>query len=153
MRIGGFVDGLGPNDGLDEKRRSGQFDELAAKGVSGRGPADTALEPTAPLAAERRGSARTLARRRRDRSEAEPEERYNHPMSIDELEAEALKLEPTKRARLAEKLLASLEDLSEEENARLWAEEAARRDAEWDRTTAMGRPAEDVFRDARARLK
>jgi hypothetical protein len=74
-------------------------------------------------------------------------------MSIDKLEAEALKLEPTNRARLAEKLLASLEDLSEEENACLWAEEAARRDAEWERTTAMGRSAEDVFRDARARLK
>ncbi len=74
-------------------------------------------------------------------------------MSIDELEAEALKLEPANRARLAEKLLASLEDLSEEENARLWAEEAARRDAESDRTAESGRPTEDVFRDTRARLK
>jgi hypothetical protein len=74
-------------------------------------------------------------------------------MSIDELETEALKLDPTKRARLAEKLLASLEDLSEAENALLWAEEAARRDAEWDRTEGMGRPAGDVFRDTRARLK
>lgn len=74
-------------------------------------------------------------------------------MSIDELEAEALKLDPTKRARLAEKLLASLEDLSEAENGRLWAEEAARRDAEWDRSAEMGRPAEAVFRDTRARLE
>ena len=74
-------------------------------------------------------------------------------MSIDELEAEALKLEPAKRARLAEKLLASLDDLSEEENARLWAEEAARRDAEWDRTAETGRHARDVFRDTRARLE
>ncbi len=74
-------------------------------------------------------------------------------MSTDELEAEALKLEPSKRARLAQKLLASLEDLSEAENARLWAEEAARRDAEWDRTQHTGRPAEDVFRETRARLK
>lgn len=40
-------------------------------------------------------------------------------MSIEELEAEALKLDPTNRARLAEKLLASPEDLWEEENARL----------------------------------
>jgi hypothetical protein len=68
-------------------------------------------------------------------------------MSIDELEAEALKLDPGNRARLAERLLASLEDLSEEEHARLWAEEAARRDAEWDHSGQPGRPAEDVFRE------
>lgn len=74
-------------------------------------------------------------------------------MSIDELEAEALKLDPKSRARLAEKLLVSLENLSEEENARIWAEEAERRDAEWDRSSEPARPATDVFRDARARLK
>ena len=45
-------------------------------------------------------------------------------MSIDELETEALKLAPAARARLAEKLLESLETLSDEENAQLWAEEA-----------------------------
>ena len=32
---------------------------------------------------------------------------------------------------MAERLLDSLEALSEEENARLWAEEAARRDQTW----------------------
>ena len=74
-------------------------------------------------------------------------------MSTDELEAEALKLEPAKRARLAAKLLASLEDLSEDENARLWAEEAERRDANWDRTAEPGRPAQEVFRDTKARLE
>ena len=45
-------------------------------------------------------------------------------MSIDEIEAEALKLDPHARARLARKLLESLEGLSAEENERLWAEEA-----------------------------
>jgi hypothetical protein len=40
-------------------------------------------------------------------------------MSIDELEAEALKLAPGARARLAERLLESLETMSDEENARL----------------------------------
>ena len=53
-------------------------------------------------------------------------------MSLKELEAEALKLDPKARARLAGKLLESLENLSEEENTRLWAEEAQRRDAEMD---------------------
>lgn len=74
-------------------------------------------------------------------------------MSIDELEAEALKLDTSNRARLAEKLLASLEDLSEEENARLWAEEAVRRDAVWDQTAEASRLAQEVFRDARDRLE
>ena len=54
-------------------------------------------------------------------------------MSIEDLEAEALKLDPKARARLAGKLLESLEGLSEEENARLWVEEAQRRDAEMDK--------------------
>jgi len=74
-------------------------------------------------------------------------------MSIEDLEAEALKLDARARARLAGKLLESLEDLSEEENARLWAEEAQQRDAEMDASPNSGRPADDVFRDARSRLK
>lgn len=72
-------------------------------------------------------------------------------MSIDELVAEALKLDPKSRARLAERLLASLEELSDEENARIWAEEAARRDADWGQTS--DRSAAEVFRDARAKLR
>lgn len=74
-------------------------------------------------------------------------------MSTDELEVEALKLAPRDRARLAERLLQSLEDLSDEENARLWAEEAQRRDQAWEATPGIGRPAADVFREARARLR
>ena len=46
-------------------------------------------------------------------------------MAIHEIEAEALRLNPSDRARLAERLLDSLETLSDEENARLWADEAA----------------------------
>jgi hypothetical protein len=74
-------------------------------------------------------------------------------MSIDDIEAEALKLDPRARARLAKKLLESLEALSEEENDRLWAEEADRRDAAWDSGASSGRPAADVIRDARAKLR
>jgi len=72
-------------------------------------------------------------------------------MSPEKVENEALKLSPRDRARLAERLLESLENLTDEENERLWAEEAARRDAPWDSATV--RPAADVFREARARLK
>ena len=60
-------------------------------------------------------------------------------MSLKDLEAEALKLDPKARARLAGKLLESLENLSEEENTRLWAEEAQRRDAEMDANSEIGR--------------
>ena len=74
-------------------------------------------------------------------------------MSREELEAEALKLDPKARARLAGKLLESLEELSDEENARLWAEEAERRDAEMDKNPGVSFPAEEVFRDARAKLR
>ena len=74
-------------------------------------------------------------------------------MSITELEAEALKLDPKSRARLAGKLLAGLEDLSEEENARLWAEEAQRRSAEMDVQPESAVSAKDMFREARAKLK
>lgn len=70
-------------------------------------------------------------------------------MSNEEIEAEALKLDPKARARLAERLLESLEDLSQNENERLWAEEANRRDESWD----GGRAASDVIQDARSKLK
>jgi putative addiction module component (TIGR02574 family) len=73
-------------------------------------------------------------------------------VNLPDLEAEALKLSTPERARLAEILLQSLDDVSDEENQRLWHQEAMRRDAELDADPTLGRPAEDVFRDARARL-
>ncbi|WP_437676823.1 addiction module protein [Sorangium sp. So ce131] len=45
-------------------------------------------------------------------------------MNLPELETEALKLPVAERARLAETLLASLDELSEEEHRRLWTEGA-----------------------------
>jgi hypothetical protein len=73
-------------------------------------------------------------------------------MTIEQVETEALKLAPKARAELAEKLLKSLDDLSQEEIERLWAEEAIRRNAELDAGTASMRDAEDVFREARTRI-
>ena len=73
-------------------------------------------------------------------------------MSIKEIEAAALKLVPKDRARLAGKLLESLEDLSEEENELIWAEEAERRDAAWNSSADGGRTAKRVLRSARAKL-
>ena len=73
-------------------------------------------------------------------------------MTIDDLEAAVLQLEPKARARLAERLLDSLEELSPEENARIWAEEAERRAAAIDAGMLSSRPADEVFREARARV-
>jgi hypothetical protein len=63
-------------------------------------------------------------------------------MDLAALETEALKLSPRSRARLAEKLLHSLETLSEAENERLWAEEALRRHEELETDSAAARSAE-----------
>jgi hypothetical protein len=73
-------------------------------------------------------------------------------MTIEELEAEILRLAPTARAKLAEKLLRSLDTLSDEENERLWAEEALRRHNELKDGSVLPRPAVEVLRGARKRL-
>jgi len=47
----------------------------------------------------------------------------------------------------------TIKEIEEEENTRLWAEEASRRDADWDAKGGKGRAAADVLREARAKLK
>ena len=74
-------------------------------------------------------------------------------MTIKDLEAEVLRLDPRTRARLAERLLESLEELSEEEITQLWAEEAERRNSDMEQNPGVARPAETVFRDARTRFE
>ena len=74
-------------------------------------------------------------------------------MSVEELESEALRLDPESRARLAERLLVSLDELSEPENLQLWVAEAQRRDDQMDSDPASGRPAEEVLREAWSRIK
>jgi len=73
-------------------------------------------------------------------------------MKLEEIESEALKLDASGRARLAEKLLRSLDALSDADNERLWVEESLRRHEELESGAAKSRPADDVFRDARSRL-
>lgn len=73
-------------------------------------------------------------------------------MKPQDLEAAALKLPSDMRAALAERLLESLEDLSEAEHDAIWAAEAARRDAELDSDPTLGRDAATVLREARERL-
>jgi putative addiction module component (TIGR02574 family) len=71
-------------------------------------------------------------------------------MKPTELENEVLKLDPPSRARLAEVLLRSLEELSEEEVQTLWLDEAERRERAWDAGEAEGIPAEQVMRELRS---
>jgi len=73
-------------------------------------------------------------------------------MTILEVEAAALNLELSERAALAQKLLRSLDELSEDEIEQLWAEEALRRDEELDAGKATARDGEEVLRELRARF-
>lgn len=74
-------------------------------------------------------------------------------MKMSDLENEVLKLDPPARARLAEVLLRSLDELSEREIEELWFDEAERRERAWDAGEVEGIPAEQVMRELRSRSK
>ncbi|MEW6486917.1 MAG: addiction module protein [Thermodesulfobacteriota bacterium] len=73
------------------------------------------------------------------------------PLAPQELEAAALTLPRCDRARLAQRLLESLDEDSEVEQA--WAAEVERRLDEHDRGQVQAIPGEEVFAKARARLR
>ncbi len=72
--------------------------------------------------------------------------------SFEEIEAEVMNLGLEGRARLAEKLLLSLEAPSAEENLRLWVMEAESRLRDLREGRATEVPADEAFRRARATL-
>lgn len=72
-------------------------------------------------------------------------------MSVQELEAEVLRLPSHERARLAEVLIASLDE--EDEISRAWADEAERRYEELRSGAVKSIPAEEVFARVRSRLR
>jgi len=74
-------------------------------------------------------------------------------MKPQTIENEALHLPIEERARLAQRLLESLDDLSEKEAEKLWLQEAQRRAKEIDEGKVKLVPAEVVERRIRARLK
>jgi putative addiction module component (TIGR02574 family) len=74
-------------------------------------------------------------------------------MDIATIEHEALHLPLSERAKLAHKLLLSLEELSEPEMTEVWLDEAERRAMEIDQGLVQLIPAEEVSRKARALLK
>jgi len=70
-------------------------------------------------------------------------------MSADEKQVEeaALTMDVLARGRLISKLIRSIEHVGEEENLRLWGQEAARRDAELDAGEEREIPIEEVMRE------
>ena len=74
-------------------------------------------------------------------------------MDFKIIEEEALHLSPEDRAKLAQKLLMSLDSLSEAEIEESWLVEAQRRAQEMDRGEVQPIPAEEVRRKARALLR
>ncbi len=63
-----------------------------------------------------------------------------------------MRLPPSARAALAERLIESLDALDDTENERLWVEEAERRHQAYRQGRLAARPADDAVRDALARL-
>ena len=74
-------------------------------------------------------------------------------MNARAIEKEALELPVEKRAKLAQRLLESLEDLSEAEAEKLWLQEAARRAVEIDAGKVSLVKSEELERRVRARIK
>ena len=72
-------------------------------------------------------------------------------INLEQVEAAALSLPPDGRARLAERLLASLED--DPEVTAVWIAEALRRVAEIQSGLVSTIPAEEAFAKARAKLR
>jgi len=72
---------------------------------------------------------------------------------VETLTHDALELPLEQRARLTERLISSLDDLSEEEAERLWAEEAIRRIAAYEAGHIEAHTAEAVHDAILMRLK
>jgi putative addiction module component (TIGR02574 family) len=74
-------------------------------------------------------------------------------IALKKLEDDALKLSARSRARLAERLISSLEGTTEPEAAREWLVEIERRSIELKSGKVKGVTARKVFKKARAALR
>jgi putative addiction module component (TIGR02574 family) len=77
------------------------------------------------------------------------------PMTVEQIEAEVLKLPEQARVDLLDRLMRSLAETAAMESAvaEAWAQEAVRRDEEMDSGHAAGIPAEEVFEELRNKGK
>lgn len=69
------------------------------------------------------------------------------------LKERALKLPLEERAKLAEYLIQSMENISDLESESLWVKEAERRYQEYKKGNIKSRPAEEVLKSALKRIK
>jgi putative addiction module component (TIGR02574 family) len=76
-------------------------------------------------------------------------------MTVEQIEAEVLKLPEQARVDLLDRLMRSLAETAAMEPAvaEAWAQEAVRRDEEMDSGHAAGIPAEEVFEELRNKGK
>jgi putative addiction module component (TIGR02574 family) len=74
-------------------------------------------------------------------------------MNLPQIENEAMALPLQDRAALAQRLLLSLEEVSESEFEQLWADESVRRVADFDAGKSMSVSGEEVAKKARALLR
>jgi putative addiction module component (TIGR02574 family) len=71
-------------------------------------------------------------------------------MTLAQLESEVFSLPVQERAALAQRLLLSLEEISEPEFDRLWGNESARRAAELDADMVQAIPSVEIAKKTRA---
>lgn len=74
-------------------------------------------------------------------------------MNVLQIESEALALPTKDRAALAQRLLLSLEEVSESEYEQLWADESVHRIAEFEAGNSLSISGEEVVNKARALLR
>ena len=75
------------------------------------------------------------------------------PLTVQQLETELFNLDLNTRAQLAEKLILSIDAPSEEENLKLWVDEAERRLTDLRAGKARECPASEVLQSIRAALR
>ena len=73
-------------------------------------------------------------------------------MTLRLLEKEVLELPPRSRVRLAEKIMAGIDDYATPELERAWDDEIERRVKEIESGAETGIPAEDVMKESRREL-
>jgi putative addiction module component (TIGR02574 family) len=74
-------------------------------------------------------------------------------MILHQIETEALRLPMRDRAALTQRLLLSLEEISDADYDQLWVEEALRRAAKFDAGNSVAISGEEVAKKARALLR
>ena len=74
------------------------------------------------------------------------------PTKLRALEAQVMKLDSKSRAKLAQRLILSLDGTSKTDLERVWAEEAQRRAEELREGGVTSRPAADVLRRVRREI-